>query len=61
MPVCRADYDDGRRENVISHDQDETGAKGEVVFNVDVLVWRCGVYEARYHHDGLIPLIKPLI
>lgn len=52
LPVCRAEYDDGRSASIISEEEDKNGAKGEVVFTVNVLVWRCGVYEARYHHDG---------
>jgi hypothetical protein len=54
MPVCRAEYDDGRSEGIISVEEDKSQAKGEVEFSVDVLVWKCGVYEGRYHHDGYI-------
>ena len=52
LPVCRTEYDDGRSDGIVDIQEDSTGAQGEVVFSVDVLVWRCGVYEARYHHDG---------
>lgn len=55
MPVYRAEYDDGRSAGIIAVNEDKSGAKGEVAFSVDVLVWKCGVYEARYHHDGYIP------
>lgn len=55
IPVCRAEYDDGRSEGIVSVEEDKSGAKGEVVFSVDVLAWKCGVYEARYHHDGYTP------
>jgi len=55
MPVCRAEYDDGRSAGIVAAEEDKTGAKGEVTFSVDVLVWKCGVYEARYHHDGYDP------
>ena len=55
MPVCRAEYDDGRSDGIVDVEEDKSGAKGEVSFSVDVLVWKCGVYEARYHHDGYIP------
>ena len=54
MPVCRTEYDDGRRNGIIFVGEDESRARGEVVFKVDVLVWKCGVYEARYHHDGFV-------
>jgi phosphatidylethanolamine N-methyltransferase len=52
MPVCRAEYDDGRSAGIVAVEEDKTGERGEVVFSVDVIVWKCGVYEARYHHDG---------
>jgi phosphatidylethanolamine N-methyltransferase len=52
MRVCPAEYDDGRSAGIIAVDEIETGAQGEVMFSVNVLVWKCGVYEARYHHDG---------
>jgi phosphatidylethanolamine N-methyltransferase len=52
MPVSRAEYDDGRSRAIISAEDDGYRAKGEVSFSGDTLVWRCGVYEARYHHDG---------
>jgi phosphatidylethanolamine N-methyltransferase len=52
MPVCRAEYDDGRSSAIISVEEDKYQAKGEVYFAGDTLVWKCGVYEARYHHDG---------
>jgi len=55
LPVCRAEYDDGRSSSIISVEETKTGATGEVVFSANVLVWRCGVYEARYHHDGYTP------
>jgi hypothetical protein len=58
MPVCRAEYDDGRSDGIVDVEEDKSGAKGEVSFSVDVLVWKCGVYEARYHHDGYIPLFS---
>ena len=54
MPVCRAEYDDGRSDGIVAVEEDKSGAKGEVAFSVDVLVWKCGVYEARYHHDGYL-------
>jgi phosphatidylethanolamine N-methyltransferase len=52
LPICRAEYDDGRSDAIIAHDETRTGASGELVFSGNVLVWKCGVYEARYHHDG---------
>lgn len=52
MPVSRAEYDDGRSSAIVSAEEDKYQAKGEVSFSGDTLVWRCGVYEARYHHDG---------
>jgi phosphatidylethanolamine N-methyltransferase len=52
MPVCRAEHDDGRSAGIVDEEENASGAKGEVMFSVDTLVWRCGVYEARYHHDG---------
>lgn len=52
LPVCRAEYDDGRSDGIVDVHEDDRGAQGEVIFSVDVLVWKCGVYEARYHHDG---------
>ena len=59
MPVCRAEYDDGRSDGIVAVEEDKSGAKREVAFSVDVLVWKCCVYEARYHHDGyLFPVFK---
>lgn len=52
LPVCRAEYDDGRSTGILSVQEDKMGVKGEVVFSRDTLLWKCGVYEARYHHDG---------
>jgi len=52
MPVCPAEYDDGRSSGIVAVDETKTTASGEVSFRVDCLVWKCGVYEARYHHDG---------
>lgn len=52
LPVHRAEYDDGRSDGIVDVQEGDFGSKGEVVFSVDVLVWKCGVYEARYHHDG---------
>ena len=56
MPVCPAEYDDGRSSSIISIKGDGHNAHGEVYFAGDTLVWKCGVYEARYHHDGYTPL-----
>jgi phosphatidylethanolamine N-methyltransferase len=55
MPVCRAEYDDGRSAAIVDSVEDDSGAQGEVMFMGDSLVWKCGVYEARYHHDGYPP------
>jgi len=61
MPVCPAEYDDGRSSAIISIEEDEYEAKGEIYFAGDTLVWKCGVYEARYHHDGYTHLRFVLI
>src|ERR1700689_3127350 len=34
MPVCPAEYDDGRSAGIVAVDEDKTGAKGEVAFSV---------------------------
>jgi hypothetical protein len=52
MPVCPAEYDDGRSSGIIAVDENKSGVSGEVSFSVDTLMWKVGVYEARYHHDG---------
>jgi phosphatidylethanolamine N-methyltransferase len=52
LPVCPAEYDDGRSAGILSIEENKMGAKGEVIFSRQVLLWKCGVYEARYHHDG---------
>ena len=58
LPVSRAEFDDGRSDGIIDIQEDSTGANGEVVFSVNVLAWKCGVYEARYHHDGYHQLLS---
>lgn len=57
MPVCPAEYDDGRSSGIIAVDENKSGATGEVSFSVDTLMWKVGVYEARYHHDGYPSLL----
>jgi len=59
MPVCPAEYDDGRSSGIIAVDETKSGACGEVSFSVDTLVWKVGVYEARYHHDGYLAQVHP--
>ena len=61
MPVCPAEYDDGRSSAIVSIKLDGHEANGEVHFSGDTLVWKCGVYEARYHHDGYTHLRFVLI
>jgi phosphatidylethanolamine N-methyltransferase len=52
LPVCRVESDEGQADAIIAEEETKHNASGELVFSGDFLVWRCGVYQARYHHDG---------